>query len=512
MNSPALTIGPVESNPHRVNRSARYLNIYLILLAIAGLLSTNLIFGSYEKQFWVLSGFVAIHNIAELIALYRVNSDRFWITPVVLGSIVIFFMQLGGITNFLYTDPDGLFITPYNDLMNKEPWWLTRTMGLILIASVFYWFGYKLKYARLGTVLYMQVYSRFWNFPVSHYMLLIGLCVGWSIKLILNQYGAIGFKFGLIVQKAGSIPGLIYRLKVFEDLSLLFMIIFMFMAYTHRKNYFYWIVFGLAVLFEVVFALTTGARSSILYVFIGIFLVDFYFKKRIRIGWIIGGPVMFIFAMTVLQSFKEYALNPGSHVTTVTDPIEYLKNANVYRNQLAKKKKPEKAIKRTLFLNAVGRLNYVNETAQVVRYKKVVGLQPDDPDFFTPMWTFPVFAILPKYFLFGIESQSIGGWAAHLLAGSRKYSIAISPVGYSFLAGGTAMVALVFLFLGMLMKAGEGLLRYIGGVVAFILYFSILRLLFLFDTEVWTTFLNLIRYGILLPPLLWVLFRKWKLF
>jgi hypothetical protein len=284
----------------------------------------------------------------------------------------------------------------------------------------------------------------------------------------------------------------------------------MYLAYAHRRNYFYWSVFGLAVIFEVVFALTTGARSSILYVFFGIFLVDYYFKKRIRIAWIIGGSLMVIFAMTVLQSFKEYALNPASHVTNVTDPIEYLKNANVYRNQLAKKVKPGKAIQRTLFLNAIGRLNYVNETAQVMRYKKVVGLQPEDPDFFTPMLTFPVFAVLPKYVLLGIESQSIGGWAAHLLAGSRKYSIAISSVGYSFLAGGTAMVAVVFLFLGILMKAGESLLVYVGGVVAFILYFSILRLLFLFDTEVWTTFLNLIRYGILLPPLLWLLLRKWK--
>ena len=142
--------------------------------------------------------------------------------------------------------------------------------------------------------------------------------------------------------------------------------------------------------------------------------------------------------------------------------------------------------------------------------KEIKGLQPKDPDFFTPMFTFPVFAVVPKYFLFNIETQSIGGWAAHLLAGSRKYSIAISPVGYSFLAGGTTMVALVFLFLGILMKAGESLLNHVGGVVAFILYFSILRLLFLFDTEVWTTFLNLIRYGILLPPLLWFLLRKWK--
>src|SRR5205085_9168219 len=188
-------------------------------------------------------------------------------------------------------------------LLSKEPWWLTRTMSIILIASIFYWFGYKLKYGRIGARLYMEAYSRFWNFPVSHYMLLIGLVVGWYIKLLLNQYGAIGFKFGLVVQKAGYIPGLIYRLKVFEDLSLLFMIIFMYLAYAHKRNYFYWTAFIIAVIFEVVFALTTGARSSILYVFFGIFLVDYYFKKRIRLAWIIGGTAMIIFAMTVLQSF-----------------------------------------------------------------------------------------------------------------------------------------------------------------------------------------------------------------
>jgi hypothetical protein len=160
-------------------------------------------------------------------------------------------------------------------------------------------------------------------------------------------------------------------------------------------------------------------------------------------------------------------------------------------------------------MSMVGRFNYVNEATQVMRYKEIEGLKESDPDFIGPFFTFPLFAIIPQFWILGKPVESYGGWATELLVNSRRFSIAFSPVGFSYLAGGPLFVLFIFFILGILMKWLEYLFTNIRTVIGFILFLALLKLLVMFDTTVWATFLNLVRYGILFPPLMWLLLRKW---
>ena len=220
------------------------------------------------------------------------------------------------------------------------------------------------------------------------------------------------------------------------------------------------------------------------------------------------GVLTLVFAMTILNDFKTYAFeNPEKAANK--DPIEFILNAASFSQKIDKTIGDNKELKRLLYLKAIGRFTYVNEATQVIRYKEVKGLKNTDPNFLRPFLTFPFFAIVPQYWILGEEAQGIGAWVTQLLSKTRKYDTAMSPIGYSYLAGGPGLVLVVFFIFGVLMKSLEYIMRNIHGVIAFILFLNLLKWLVLFDTVVSATFLNLIRYALLLPPLLWLVFKKW---
>ena len=139
----------------------------------------------------------------------------------------------------------------------------------------------------------------------------------------------------------------------------------------------------------------------------------------------------------------------------------------------------------------------------MIYYKNVEGMKPNDPDFVYPFLTFPVFAVLPKYYLFGVEEPGYGYWATKRLTGGRRTSTAISPIGFSYLAGGSALVIVVFILLGIFMKWVGLLINNISSVVGLILFLPLMSQLAMFDSVVTGTYINLIRYGLLLPIVLW---------
>src|SRR5688500_4976341 len=138
-------------------------------------------------------------------------------------------------------------------------------------------------------------------------------------------------------------------------------------------------------------------------------------------------------------------------------------------------------------------------------------MDDNDSDFLSPMFTFPLFAVVPRYYILGQENVGYGGWVTRVLTGSKRYSIAISSLGYSYMAGGTIMVLIVFGIVGVLMKFAGKLFMQIKTVVAFILFLAILKMLVQFDTVVWSSFLTLIRYAIFLPIIFWVFLRRYAL-
>jgi len=509
MSSAALSL-PIQTSPRMQRTWDMMVFEYLIwgLLACVGY--TSLVFENYMQQFWILTAALGLQNLREIYLLFKQQSRHFFLKPVILGAVVVFFLQHGALTNFLYLELDGTFSRPYNSDLFHEPVWLSRTMALALAASLFYWLGY---YLTIGTKLgksYFHLYSRFWNYKIDKYKLLVGLIIGVIIKLILNFYGALGHRFGLLVAETGGIPGLIYRLKLFENLSLFFMICFLYLALEYKRKYLYWIIFILAFLFEGLLSLTAGNRSTFIFIFLGVFLVEYYHRGHLKFVWVIIGALILTFAMTVLQDFKAFAFKKGNGAAANSDPIEFIISASHYTEKMEKNVQMTKELKHLLYLKSVGRFNYVNEATLVMKYKEVEGLKPADPKFLMPFFTFPIFAIVPQYWVLGEQVEGYGSWVAHMLSHTRDYDIAMSPIAYSYLAAGPLFVMFIFFVFGILMKCLEFLFSQIKGIMAFILFLSLLKFLVLFDSIVWGTFLNIIRFGLLLPPLLWLLFRKWQ--
>ena len=481
---------------------------YTSLLILASLIATKLLGKSYYFQFWLLTGIVLIHNIVELLSLYRSNPKHFILQPIVLGSIVIFLMQGGGITNFLMLDNDLQFVLLYNDKIEKEPYWLAFGMSIVLASSVAYWAGFKLAAGRHLFNIYNATYRKFLNYNISIYSLVSGWFIGCIIKLIINHYGGIGHKYIILVQSAGELPGIVSRLKVFENMSLLFLMMILFWVYKYGKNMVLVTILIVGILFELIFAITSGARGTIVFLFLSLFVVDYYFRDKIKLVWLVIGGLVLYGSMTIISKYKDYIFTSREKAIEISNPFESIQLAILYNDNKVFTKKQMKAIKESSRISTIGRFTYVNEMVQMMYYKNKIGLKKEDPDFTTPFLTFPIFAILPKYYIFGISDPAYGYWVNDYLVGGTRTSIAISPFGFTYLAGGTAFVLFIFAILGILMKAASFLLSNIRSVIGFILFIAIMQHLVLFDTVVYGTFINLIRFGLVLPPLLWVIAKK----
>lgn len=489
-------------------RSGLIYIVYPILLLIAWLFGTQLVFSSFAVQFWVLTYMLTAFHITELIFHYRQNKKLFLIQPVVIAVIVLFMLQFGGITNYLMRNQKGEFAILYNDILIREPYWLCYTMALVFASSVAYWFGYKLQFGRRIYKIYTLVYNRFWQYDIAYMRLFYGWLIGCIIKLIINYYGAIGHKYIILTLEHVYIPSFVIRLKVFENLSMLFFVMLLYESYKRRSNIFLrWIVI-LAFLFELMFAISSGARFTIIMLFLALFLVDYIFARRVKFIWIIVLSGVLYLSMTVIASYKDYIFHDGVQDLQSRNTFESFQDAIKYNKQKEAHLQMDSDIREAAHIAIIGRFNYINELAQMIRYKEVVGLKPYDPDFVFPFLTFPIFAVLPKYYLFGVEEPGYGYWATKRLTGGKRTSTAISPIGFSYLAGGPLLVLIVFTVLGVFMKWVGLLINNINTVVGLILYLSLMSLLAMFDSVVTGTYINLIRYSLLLPIVLWIFLSR----
>jgi hypothetical protein len=497
---------PLEQRP--AGSLGLFALLYPCLIFIAWWFGAGMMGMAYEKQFWIVTLLVLGHNLFELVNLFRTNSKLYFLQPVVLGALVIFIIQLGGVTNFLMTRDGGGFAYLYNTNIEKDPYWLVLAMSVILLASVSYWLGYKLSAGRILFNLYFQGYKRFINYSVSTYALIAGWVVGCFIKLLINYYGGIGHKFIVLIQAQGEIPAVVSRLKVFENLSLLFLMMILFEVYRKGRNPLLTNIVIIGTIFEIVFAVTSGARGPIVYLLLSFFMVDYYFHRRIKLLYILVFGLVLYGSMTLLVKYKAYVFDPKSNATEVSNPIESIQMAIQFNQKLNLTKEQEKALKEASRIDAISRFNYVNEVAQMIHYKSMLGLDQDDPDFVTPLFTFPVFAVLPKFYLFNISDPGYGYWATQYLSGNKRSSTAISSVGYAYMAGGVGLVIFIFLIIGILMKGAGILLFNVQSVVGFVIFIALMQYLVMFDSVIQGTFINLIRFGLLLPPVLWIFLRK----
>jgi hypothetical protein len=120
-------------------------------------------------------------------------------------------------------------------------------------------------------------------------------------------------------------------------------------------------------------------------------------------------------------------------------------------------------------------------------------------------FVFPVFAILPKFYLFGIVDPGYGYWVSRYL--SRQNQTAISAIDFHIWQEELSWF-IHFGLPGVMMKACGLLLDNVHTVIGFVLFIAIMSLLVMFDTVVYGTFIDLIRFGLLLPPILWLILRK----
>ena len=204
----------------------------------------------------------------------------------------------------------------------------------------------------------------------------------------------------------------------------------------HRTTFsavLFWSVFVL----ELIFALGHGARSSLINFFGLYFIIRYYGGMNVKlIHGLVGGFLLF-FVFSVGGAYKTFMHEGVGGSNPVASVVKFIKLNKKYREINARN------VGEFAFYYAVGRMNYINETAMALDYKDRYGLSENDPSFAYWMIRSPFNAFVPIYFVLGKKEPNWGGWfnlKAQRASKDSRTSVAFSPVGYLYFLGGITSI------------------------------------------------------------------------
>jgi hypothetical protein len=106
-----------------------------------------------------------------------------------------------------------------------------------------------------------------------------------------------------------------------------------------------------------------------------------------------------------------------------------------------------------IFGSIMSRNAYLLGAAKSIQYQDVYGLGRMDPDFFERIYTIPLQSFIPRLIWSDKPMEDIGRWYSLIVWGSTaENSVAYTPIGFLYFAGGILFIVLGFFLIGILQK------------------------------------------------------------
>jgi len=489
-----------------------YINIFIYYLLIF-LIESILINFSFKSDNWsvVYINCVFIISIVFIEFFHSLRNitrtKLLFLHPYLLTLIFTFFFSLGGVFILILSKNGKPMIFNGNfaeDILYSNSHWFIKSTGLSCIALISMITGYR---SKIGSYVYNTYFYTFkvgilLQKKVSLLKFAILFLLAYFVKFYLYSNGLYGY------QQLANEVFINNRLLVFVNLGFLIFIISGIISTREKyKNksffsFFYKIILPL----EFIFAIAHGARSPIIFFAIGLFLIHLFSNKLVSKSMLILLSITLFYAFTIGSEFKKFVTNLD---TKSSDPISaistFVKNRNKIKKEIVELNEAAVDLsgnKNIALYLTLSRFTYYSETALAIRYKDEVGLQKLDPPFASYTLLAPIFAILPPYFLFNVESPKWGGWFYVTVEGKNKEtsSSAFSPVGFLYLLGKSFAVIIGFLLFGIIVKfTCSLLLNNNNSIGSIILFLALLSITYNFDTNVSDVFILFFRYTLFIP-------------
>lgn len=458
----------------------------------------------FNTPFYLLSGAVLSYNLVQLYRLYRSGRKHFWITPMVLSFIPNTLFYLGAGSNFLLLT-EGKYYLRY-DYLNLPGVmdYMVYAMFLTAVANLFTWWGYRSSLGRSAARLHLRTFSyeRWIGDNIGTLNIVFFLLLGIAFKFLLLHYGL----YGRLTDASKTVLAeetsfLASQTRFLKNLSILPYTILCYFYFKYGK---YRSLFVFALIFEIFFSLISGARGPIIMTLIVTFLIYYFAKETFKKRFILIGFFTLIFAMTIGQEFKDYAISrkDNSNIST----IGLISGFFEFRNNLSDEYKER--LYGEIYFNIAIRVNFVSEAAIAMHYNDTQGLDDSDPRFVRELVMLPINTVIPR-FVIGVPAYPFGYWFKTKVLHYNKdlvYNIAFSPIGYLYFAGGPLLIFAFFFLYGVVLRWSHAYLQF--GILSFLLYLALIGSVAVFKTNVPGVFINFVRTIVVFPIVFNLLFYR----
>jgi hypothetical protein len=356
------------------------------------------------------------------------------------------------LTNFVYFIHGSEDERQMYRLLGSEPLIdLNKGMNAIIIAAIAMWIGYNTK---LGIKLYKIILS----FPIKFkkyfrssfvpdlqvvYLIFIFAIAARLYAINLGIYG-----YSQSQAKLNASIGIAYILMSFTELTSLCLLIVSFAYFRNQKNFNYKFTFFIMIIVEIGFGMLSGMKSAVVMPLVLSFITYYLVNNKFHKGFIVAVAIFIIIAYLIIEPFRiikardaNFQSTPTSIVNTMVDA--YLMNKRtkiVYGNE-------------NIFESIISRNAYLLTAAKSIQFGDEPGLGPKDPDFLEKIYTIPVQTFIPRLIWSNKPVEDIGGWYSVNVWGSTSASsVAMTPIGFLYFAGGFVFIVLGFFLIGIMQK------------------------------------------------------------
>lgn len=420
---------------------------------------------------------------------YKNDSSYFLVNPFFTTIIVTYFLNFGLFSNFLFLQDGRFKVSDYNLNLDYDMYWYKVAMFNIGLSFVGLFMGFENgigpKINRIVSVLFGKVLKLFsyneGNIILSNRKLiilffLVNLFRFWQLNI--GIYGRLASDEML---QNSSFQQISQFIKIINSVSLG---VLFFFGILYQKKEISRFSFYVIFLVELFWGFMAGARGTFLMPFIILtisgYIVNNNFKKS---SFIKLGIALFV-SMVLVVPFKNfYGQYRGTNLST--NPIMLLNEFYKYyvheESLLASVFEDENTYYHSndsWYYSFFHQTNYSTEIAAAIRHKDLFGLDSQAPSFLKDIFLSPIYAVIPR-FIWSDKSMSIHGlWFRENILfhniGQGTTSIALTPLGYLYFAGGSLAIFLGFWLVGILKRSIFVLLnsRSLANLILFLIMFS----------------------------------------
>lgn len=410
----------------------------------------------FKNIFLIIFLFFNIYNYKKY------NPHNWLLNPAVLASIMTFLIGYC-ITNYVYFIPGSEDEILMFKLLGPDPLlYINKGIDAVIISVIAMWIGYK---TDLGVKLYRLITSfpinlkKFTRPSFNPNMKLIYfiIALAYAVRVLSIYLGIFGYAQTEETRQASM--GFYFILYSISSLSSLALMV---VAYAHfssgaRKKY--KILFFTLLVLEVGSGIIGGMKSGVLMPLILSFIIYYLVNNKFHKGLLIALPVFIIIAYVIIEPFRILKTYNPNFKSTPANIINTMIEGYKLSNQLDVTPSTS-----SIFQGFMSRNASLLGVARSIQYADHPGLKAGDPDFLKKLYTIPLQAFIPRLIWKSKPIEDQSSWYSVVVWGSTPTnSVAMTPMGFLYFAGGYTFIVFGFFFIGIMQKTLWQFFHFGGG-------------------------------------------------